>query len=185
MNDICRVGDPMLVKAISVDDQDRVKLSRKAALAERGEPDASALAHPASERPPMGDRGGRGGPAVGPATAAAMGAASGGGGGGGDPGPRRIPRLSRSAAIWFASLPCVETHRTSTLCVGRAEGAVDFTHPAKAAFRAAPRGLDGASPSQNPGDPAIMAELYNVTISDCGAGVPRERRRRRSSEPDR
>ena len=34
--DVCRVGDPMLVKAIAVDDQDRVKLSRKAALAERG-----------------------------------------------------------------------------------------------------------------------------------------------------
>ena len=36
VTDICRVGDPMLVKAIAVDDQDRVKLSRKAALAERG-----------------------------------------------------------------------------------------------------------------------------------------------------
>ncbi|MGB0069868.1 MAG: polyribonucleotide nucleotidyltransferase, partial [Isosphaeraceae bacterium] len=34
--EICRVGDLMLVKAIAVDDQDRVKLSRKAALAERG-----------------------------------------------------------------------------------------------------------------------------------------------------
>ncbi|MBV8309649.1 MAG: polyribonucleotide nucleotidyltransferase [Planctomycetaceae bacterium] len=33
--DICRIGDPMLVKAIAVDDQDRVKLSRKSALAER------------------------------------------------------------------------------------------------------------------------------------------------------
>jgi polyribonucleotide nucleotidyltransferase len=40
--DVCRVGDPMLVKAIAVDDQDRVKLSRKAALAERGEPDELA-----------------------------------------------------------------------------------------------------------------------------------------------
>ena len=39
VTDICRVGDPMLVKVIAVDDQDRVKLSRKAALAERGEPD--------------------------------------------------------------------------------------------------------------------------------------------------
>ena len=37
VTDICRVGDPMLVKVIAVDDQDRVKLSRKAALAERGE----------------------------------------------------------------------------------------------------------------------------------------------------
>ena len=42
VTDICRVGDPMLVKAIAVDDQDRVKLSRKAALAERGQPDELA-----------------------------------------------------------------------------------------------------------------------------------------------
>jgi polyribonucleotide nucleotidyltransferase len=82
VNDICRVGDPMLVKAISVDDQDRVKLSRKAALAERGEPDAYAQAHPASERPPAGDRGGdrdRGGPPR-------RGGGGGGGYGGGDRG---------------------------------------------------------------------------------------------------
>jgi polyribonucleotide nucleotidyltransferase len=59
--DICRVGDPMLVKAIAVDDQDRVKLSRKAALAERGQPDEYALAHPAGERPPGGGGGDRGG----------------------------------------------------------------------------------------------------------------------------
>jgi polyribonucleotide nucleotidyltransferase len=59
VSDICRVGDVMLVKAIAVDDQDRVKLSRKAALAERGEVDEYAKAHPASERPPGGgDRGG-------------------------------------------------------------------------------------------------------------------------------
>src|SRR5579885_3647923 len=42
VTDVCRVGDPMLVKAIAVDDQDRVKLSRKAALAERGQPDELA-----------------------------------------------------------------------------------------------------------------------------------------------
>src|SRR5262249_12839757 len=48
VTDICRVGDPMLVKVILVDDQDRVKLSRKAALAERGEPDP----HAGRERPP-------------------------------------------------------------------------------------------------------------------------------------
>ena len=65
VTDICRVGDPMLVKAIAVDDQDRVKLSRKAALAERGEVDAYAQAHPAGRAAPAGggDRGGdRGGP---------------------------------------------------------------------------------------------------------------------------
>ncbi len=32
--DICKVGDPMQVKVISIDDQDRVKLSRRAALRE-------------------------------------------------------------------------------------------------------------------------------------------------------
>src|SRR5947208_3289371 len=62
VTDICRVGDAMLVKAISVDDQDRVKLSRKAALAERGEPDAYAQAHPATERPPSSSDRDRGGP---------------------------------------------------------------------------------------------------------------------------
>jgi polyribonucleotide nucleotidyltransferase len=77
VTDICRVGDSMLVKAISVDDQDRVKLSRKAALAERGETDEYAQAHPASERPPASDRDrDRGGPPR-----------RGGPGGGGDRGP--------------------------------------------------------------------------------------------------
>ena len=83
VTDICRVGDPMLVKAIAVDDQDRVKLSRKAALAERGEPDAYAQAHPASERP-AGDRGDRGGPPRrgGPRPRRRGGGGYGGGGGG-------------------------------------------------------------------------------------------------------
>ncbi len=80
--DICRVGDVMLVKAISVDDQDRVKLSRKAALAERGEVDEYAKAHPASERPAGSDRPQGGPPRRGP------GGDRGGYGGGGDRGPR-------------------------------------------------------------------------------------------------
>ena len=85
VTDICRVGDPMLVKAIAVDDQDRVKLSRKAALAERGEPDPYAAAHPASERPSGGPDRGPGGPPRRPG-----GYGGGGGGGyGGDRGPRR------------------------------------------------------------------------------------------------
>jgi polyribonucleotide nucleotidyltransferase len=59
VTEICRVGDPMLVKAIAVDDQDRVKLSRKAALAERGQPDEFASrtrpsGAPSGERPPAG-----------------------------------------------------------------------------------------------------------------------------------
>jgi polyribonucleotide nucleotidyltransferase len=60
VGDICRVGDPMLVKAIAVDDQDRVKLSRKAAYAERGEVDEFA----SRTRPPGGgpSGGGQGGP---------------------------------------------------------------------------------------------------------------------------
>ncbi len=78
VTDICRVGDPMLVKAISVDDQDRVKLSRKAALAERGEPDPHALANPQGDRGP----GGSGGPPRRPP------GGGGGYGGGGDRGGR-------------------------------------------------------------------------------------------------
>ena len=37
VGDVCRVGDVMRVKVIAVDDQDRVKLSRKAALRELAE----------------------------------------------------------------------------------------------------------------------------------------------------
>jgi polyribonucleotide nucleotidyltransferase len=65
VSDVCRVGDPMLVKVILVDDQDRVKLSRKAALAERGMVDTYAQnappRPPAGERHGGGDRGDRGG----------------------------------------------------------------------------------------------------------------------------
>src|SRR5262249_22537939 len=42
VTDIAKVGDPMLVKVMMVDDQDRVKLSRKAALAETGQADPFA-----------------------------------------------------------------------------------------------------------------------------------------------
>ncbi len=71
VSDICRVGDVMLVKAIAVDDQDRVKLSRKAALTERGiaDPNAGNQPGPGSRPPGGGDRGGpprRGGPDRGP-----------------------------------------------------------------------------------------------------------------------
>jgi polyribonucleotide nucleotidyltransferase len=57
VSDVCRVGDPMLVKAIAIDDQDRVKLSRKAAMAERGQVDEIA-SRPRPSGPPGGDRGG-------------------------------------------------------------------------------------------------------------------------------
>ncbi len=43
--DVCKVGDEMKVKVIAVDDQDRVKLSRRAAMRELAEKDAE----PASE----------------------------------------------------------------------------------------------------------------------------------------
>ena len=84
VNDICRVGDTMLVKVIAVDDQDRVKLSRKAALAEKGIDDPNASnSRPSGgggggDRPPMGMGGDR--PPM-------------GGGGAGDRGgpPRRGP----------------------------------------------------------------------------------------------
>ncbi|WP_337174162.1 polyribonucleotide nucleotidyltransferase [Paludisphaera sp.] len=88
VSDLCHVGDTMLVKVIAVDEQDRVKLSRKAALAERelpdefagrarpaGTPERGAGGPPPPRRDGGGDRGGsRGG--------------GGGYGGGGDRGPR-------------------------------------------------------------------------------------------------
>jgi polyribonucleotide nucleotidyltransferase len=94
VTDICRVGDPMLVKAIAVDDQDRVKLSRKAALAERGQPDEFAgRTRPAGapERPPGG--GPQGGPPRRPPQSDAprdrgFGGSTGGPGGGGGYGDR-------------------------------------------------------------------------------------------------
>ncbi len=39
VGDMCKVGDPMSVKVIAVDDQDRVKLSRRAAMLDLGETD--------------------------------------------------------------------------------------------------------------------------------------------------
>jgi polyribonucleotide nucleotidyltransferase len=38
VGDVCKVGDMLQVKVIAIDDQDRVKLSRKAALREQGAP---------------------------------------------------------------------------------------------------------------------------------------------------
>jgi len=47
VTDVCRVGDKLEVKVIAVDDQNRVKLSRKAVLAEKGQT--------AAEKPVDGD----------------------------------------------------------------------------------------------------------------------------------
>ena len=44
--DICSVGDEMKVKVIAVDEQDRVKLSRKIAMAELGETDKQEDSEP-------------------------------------------------------------------------------------------------------------------------------------------
>ena len=51
VDEICKVGDEMPVKVILIDDQDRVKLSRKAALKELGIVDDKALLPAASVRP--------------------------------------------------------------------------------------------------------------------------------------
>src|SRR5262249_53476182 len=59
VNEICKVGDEMPVKVILIDDQDRVKLSRKAALKELGIVDDKAPAG-GGERPPR-ERDGEGG----------------------------------------------------------------------------------------------------------------------------
>jgi len=91
VTDVCRVGDPMLVKVIAVDEQDRVKLSRKAALAEREIPDEFASrTRPAgaSDRPPGGGGGGAGAP---PRRSEGD-RGRGGYGGGGDRGGSRGPR---------------------------------------------------------------------------------------------
>jgi len=84
VSDICRVGDPMVVKAIAVDDQDRVKLSRKAAMAERGITDPNATNQPGGggSRPPGGGGGGFSGDRGGPPPRRPSGP-------GGDRGPRR------------------------------------------------------------------------------------------------
>jgi polyribonucleotide nucleotidyltransferase len=54
VSDVCRVGDQMLVKVIAIDEQDRVKLSRRQALAERGIEDTVE----SKPRPPAGEGGG-------------------------------------------------------------------------------------------------------------------------------
>ncbi len=60
--DVIKVGDEIWVKCIGVDDKGRVKLSRKAAMEERGEIPPSDDSEPASkaERPERPQRGGRG-----------------------------------------------------------------------------------------------------------------------------
>ena len=62
VGDVCKVGDRVLVKVISIDDQDRVKLSRRSALRERAEKEGAAAGGSDSgerlsgERPSGGNR---------------------------------------------------------------------------------------------------------------------------------
>ena len=60
--DVCKVGDEMQVKVIAIDDQDRVKLSRKAVLREQAGPPAAAGdgERPRQRRPARGGNGCRG-----------------------------------------------------------------------------------------------------------------------------
>jgi polyribonucleotide nucleotidyltransferase len=58
VDSVCRVGDKMTVKVIAIDDQDRVKLSRKALLREqKGLPPGAPPPprEPRGDRPPRGD----------------------------------------------------------------------------------------------------------------------------------
>ncbi|MGN6135733.1 MAG: polyribonucleotide nucleotidyltransferase [Aureliella sp.] len=63
VDDICKVGDPMKVIVIDIDEQDRVKLSRRRALEELGVEDefASVTEGEAGERPERAERSDRGG----------------------------------------------------------------------------------------------------------------------------
>jgi polyribonucleotide nucleotidyltransferase len=88
VEDVCKIGDTLQVKVILVDDQDRVKLSRKAVLMEQSGRSAEEGGRSGYQDRPRevrgdrggGDRGGRG---------RDRGGRGGGGGGGGDRGGRR------------------------------------------------------------------------------------------------
>ncbi len=152
VTEVCRVGDPMLVKAIAVDDQDRVKLSRKAALAERGQVDELAgrtrpapTGVAATER--TGGGGDRGGPGGGPPPRRPSGPGGGDRDRGGYGGDRGGPPASVTTSDRTRSLP---GDRDS------ASGAAESTRVAW--FR----------PPATDGD-LSMAKLLSSTIS----GVPR------------
>ena len=127
VTDVCRVGDTMLVKVIAIDDQDRVKLSRKAALAERGEPDPYAGEPPRRRASPGGGDRGPGGPPPrrGPATA------------------RRPRRRSRAAAAIAAATAATEVPAPARSNPDRADVAGQASPSPAWACRAVPvRGDD-------------------------------------------
>jgi len=98
VDDICKVGDPMKVIVIDIDEQDRVKLSRRRALEELGIEDEFAGAEEGDERPERperpadrgGERGGRFGESRGGGSSRGgdRGRSGGGGSGGGRGGDR-------------------------------------------------------------------------------------------------
>ena len=51
VNEVCKIGDTLKVKVISIDEQGRVKLSRKAAILEEGDEGDGKPAQPAKRRP--------------------------------------------------------------------------------------------------------------------------------------
>src|SRR5205085_7520819 len=98
--DVVQMGDEIKVKVLLIDDQGRIKLSRKAAMKELGESDPEPVGAPAGrggddrggdDRGPRGDdRGGDRGPrGGGGGRGGDRGPRGGGGGRGGDRGPRR------------------------------------------------------------------------------------------------
>jgi polyribonucleotide nucleotidyltransferase len=97
VRDVCQIGDEMKVKVIDIDSQDRVKLSRRAALEELGLEDEFADAAPPErggegddyergdrdyDRPPRRHRGGNGRGGHGGGDGRERGGGGGGGGGG-------------------------------------------------------------------------------------------------------
>src|SRR5207248_8274681 len=83
VDDIVKMGDEVKVKVLLIDDQGRIKLSRKAAMKELGESDPEPVGAPAGGGREGGHEGGGGrGGDRGPR-------GGGGGGRGGDRGPRR------------------------------------------------------------------------------------------------
>ncbi len=83
VNEICKMGDEFPVKVIAIDDQDRVKLSRKAALKDLNLPDDKAPVGGREGAPPRGDREGSGNRDGGSGGGRESGGRRGGGGGGG------------------------------------------------------------------------------------------------------
>jgi polyribonucleotide nucleotidyltransferase len=60
VGDVCKMGDILQVKVIAIDDQDRVKLSRKALLREKAglPPEEPSQGHSQERRPPRSEGGG-------------------------------------------------------------------------------------------------------------------------------